>query len=197
VTFQAKNNFNRLVQQRVADGSIGPSTVRSMGPEGTAQAVREFLREPQLLLAFASATSKTSFLKILDAKTELLKSKLPGGDRIRKRNQNKVKIGVWGARWGVARKCLNIFLYESISSRWLCEAYPGLMRLEPWLEVPLDSYVGYALHKRGANSAWKNVIDLTQQQSDEYQEFACVLAAGKKIDRVHLDLEFFNERKDD
>ena len=188
-------NFIEIMQQRVADGSIGPSTVRSMGPKKTAKTVQMYLRDPNLLRKFADAKSEADFFKILDSNTDLLKSKLPGGDKMRKKKQQKGKIGEWGERWGVARKCLNIFLYECINNRWLCEAYPGILILEPWLEVQLDSYVGCALHAAGAKSAWKNVIELTPQQSGEYQAFASAEAAKLQISRVHLDLKFYNERK--
>jgi hypothetical protein len=166
-----------------------------MGPKGTARDVRKFLREPALLKKFSNLDGAYDFVRVLDSETELLMNTLPDGNRERK----GVVVGTWGPRWGVARKCLNIFLYECLNSRWLCEANPGLKKLEPWLEVPLDSYVGCALHEAGGaqTPAWNTVIDLEKKDSEAYQAFAASLAETKGIHRIHLDLDFYNERSDD
>ncbi len=183
------------MQQRVANFSIGPSTLRGMGPEKTAEAVKSFLEKSSLLVLFAEAGSEKEFVKRLDNQTKLLQKNLPGGVKIRREEP----IGEWGARWGVARKCLNIFLYECLNNRWLSKKHSGLLEIEPWLEVPLDSFVGKKLCSEADKSenlpAWKKVTELTQDDSRKYQKFASKLAIKKGIHRVHLDLEFYNNRK--
>ena len=186
--------FLKRMQQRVADGSITASTMRNMGPAQTIEAVRKFLRNPELLRAFGSVGSESAFMALLDEQTECLRENLLDGPRMRKEKY----VGLWEKRWGVARKCLNIFLYECLNNRWLCEAYPRLCDLEPWLEVPLDSYVGFALDKAGKHQktpGWKSVIRLTEAESRIYQAFASEFAKENSSHRVHLDLVFYNERK--
>jgi hypothetical protein len=183
------------MQQRVADGSVGASTMRNMGPAGTILAVRRFLCDPTILRAFASLNSRDAFEKLLDEQTEELKKILPPGRRERKGKY----LGDWGERWGVARKCLNIFIYECVLNRPLCEGYIGLAELQPWLEVPLDSYVGRGLNRKDLLKdlpAWESVISLSKSQNSVYQEFASKLAATESIARVHLDLEFYTERSE-
>ena len=179
--------------QRIADGSVGASTMRNMGPAGTIKVVREFLRKPGLLQSFASVTSRDTFEALLEKQTNILKKKLPGGSRYRKENY----LGEWGERWGVARKCLNIFLYECVLNQCLREAHKGISKLEPWLEVPLDSYVGKGLNHEDTLDeipAWGSVISLDKNQSRKYQDFAAKLAASENVARVHLDLKFYTDR---
>jgi hypothetical protein len=92
--------------------------------------------------------------------------------------------------WGVARKTVNLFLRDCTYDHHL-RAYYGLAVIEPWLEVPLDSYVANTLgkHKRyELPSRWPGVKYLTPEESARYQDVAQRLADHKGIYRVDLDL---------
>jgi hypothetical protein len=171
--------FIRLLQINIASRSVGPSTARRMGPPKTVQAARDFLCKIDLT-HFKTRTPET-FDSILNATTEQFVTELPRDAQ----------------HWGSARKFLNIFLRNTLYNRFLCERYE-LQALEPWLEVPLDRYVGTSLRsEKGGDSLprWKTVIGLTPEQSSAYQTFANSVARQKGTYRVHLDLLYWRSTK--
>jgi len=167
--------FLKKLQHFLAITSVGPSTARGMGPRKTISQARECLS--QLDLKTFRPSSRVVFERRLNLETEKLKSGLPPG----------------GQHWGSARKFLNIFLRGVVYNRFLCEEF-CLYRLEPWLEVPLDSHVAKKLRTESGGAQlqpWKTVIGLEQDVSREYQKFAEKVAKRKQICRVHLDLFFW------
>ncbi|HEY9707785.1 MAG TPA: hypothetical protein V6D48_06230, partial [Oculatellaceae cyanobacterium] len=120
------DEYIALLQRRIASTSVGPSTARGMGPRGTIKAARQFLAD--LDLRRLRKRSQSSFAAVLDSMTDELIAALP------RKSQH----------WGSARKFLNIFLRGVIYNRYLCDHY-SLYRLEPWLEIPLDSHVAKGL----------------------------------------------------
>jgi len=89
---------------------------------------------------------------------------------------------------------LNIFLRNCAYNRFVCEEF-GLDKLEPWMEVPLDSHVATGLksEQEGAHlRRWKSVIGLTRIDSDALQAVALKVAMRKGINRVHLDVHYWN-----
>jgi hypothetical protein len=170
-----EDEFLAFLQRRIANTSVGPSTVRGMGPRGTVEAARRHLVGVELR-TFALA-SEQEFVERLDFETDRLMRKLPGE----------------ASRWGIARKLLNIFLRGATYNRFLCGAY-DLPCAEPWLEVPLDSHVATGLREEDGGKAlppWRTVKDLDPVVSRQYQDFAAVVAKQKGIVRVHLDLLYW------
>jgi hypothetical protein len=166
----------KLLRKRVGRTAVGPSTARGMGPAGTIQSARTYLQELDLK-AFAIKT-QTAFHRRLDSETDSLIAALPKSAR----------------HWGSARKFLNIFIRNCAYNRFLCDAY-GLAQLEQWMEVPLDSHVakGLRLEPEGENlPRWRTVIDLSRAESDVWQSVALKVATRKGIERVHLDLHYWN-----
>lgn len=142
-------------------------------PKGTVAAAHSYLE--QLDLRVFSTGSATGFRRALDGKTDSLARRLPE------------------RRWGIARKCLNIFLRDAAYNRFLCRAY-NLDRIEPWLEVPLDRQVAEGLKReagRGFLPRWRAIKTLDPEVSRRYQDFAARVAKGKGIHRVHLDLLYW------
>jgi hypothetical protein len=90
--------------------------------------------------------------------------------------------------WGLARKCLNIFLRDCFYNAYLRDAY-GLVVAESWLEVPLDSVVAEGLNKNltVALPRWPGVKRVTPDLSARYQDEALNLSRDWGITRVHLD----------
>jgi hypothetical protein len=177
-----------LIQERLAAGSIPISTVRNMGPIGTMQCAQKFLCKPSVLLEFSTADTFSSFHEVLDLQTESLRLSLPLGEN---------KDGTpRGQHWGCARKCLNIFLLECVLNRYICDHY-DFGKIEPWLEVPLDSFVGNGLAKEKENRIaatplwWDAVIRLSKERSDQYQELARIVANRLNIFPVQLDLYYY------
>jgi hypothetical protein len=170
-----ENDFISHIQRRIAETSIAPSTLRGIGPEGTVEKARLYLRG--IDLSDFRVRNKTTFIDVLDGQTLAMKSRLPKG----------------GQYWGVARKSLNIFLREASYNRFLCDEY-DLYRLEPWLEIPLDGRVakGLRLEREGNElRRWKGVIHLEKRINQQYQNVAEKVAGRLGLYRIHLDLIYW------
>jgi len=167
--------YLELLQKRIGSTSVGASTARGMGPPGTIQEARRFLQS--LDLNRFVKRNESDFKVVLDDVTLELKRALPKSAR----------------NWGSARKFLNIFLRSCVYNKYLCQAY-RLKKIEPWLEVPIDSHVAKGLKGEGARGQlprWKTVIGLTREENAAYQEFATYVAANDGVLRVHLDLKYW------
>ena len=171
-------------RERLANITIGPTTLRNQGASGITNIARQFLKE--LDLSQFVAPNQDDFMTELDLHTEALKQKFPD------KAQN----------WGTARKAINLFLAEAYYHRFICEAY-HLQRIERFLELPLDSQVGRFL-TNAANQVgeidfpkWPGLKYLTSKESKRYQDFAEILASKKGCARVHLDVIIWQpERKE-
>lgn len=160
----------KALVEREAQIAVGPSTARGQG-RGTVRALRAALAKIPLN-DFAVSTA-AQFHRILDRHTRLLQHRLP---------RNVVS-------WGLARKCLNIFLRDCYYNAFLMRRYQ-LHKAERVFEVPLDSLVAKELKllfPRGALPKWPGVKHLRRTDSDEFQEAARRLSQCWGITRVHLD----------
>jgi hypothetical protein len=165
----------QAVQNFLAKALSG-TTLRNMGPAGTVECVRNYLKGIDLA-EFASADAD-GFRNALDRHTSALSKCLSGKD---------------GEKWGVARKSLNLFLRDAAYNFYLRQRY-HLDAISRLLEVPLDSRVGHQLRDEPEGKrlrAWKTVKGLTPELSDEFQGVAARVAERKRTDRVHLDLEYW------
>ncbi|MGH7604124.1 MAG: hypothetical protein ACRENK_09030 [Gemmatimonadaceae bacterium] len=91
--------------------------------------------------------------------------------------------------WGLARKCLNIFLHDAYYNSYLVREF-GLAQAEPFYEVPLDGVVARELKRRagrGKLPPWLGVKHLTQPLSDVLQSYAQFCSETMGIARIHLD----------
>ena len=173
-----KEFFEKL-QFRIATTSIGPSTARGMGPKGTIKSTQFFLSK--LSLEDFKTADKVTFQRQLDRATKKLVLSLPKN----------------GKHWGSARKFINIFLRGVVYDRFLCEKF-GFQKIEPWLELPLDSHVAKGLRaENGGNKLpkWTTVIGLKQKDSKKHQRFAEAIASQRGIHRVHLDLFYWRAKE--
>jgi len=147
-------DFIAMLQEFLTHECIAPSALRGH-PAGTINRVREFLTELPLA---ETRRSRSAFCAWRDRKTELLL------DAMRLRHRP----------WGAARKAINLFLRSCVCSHYLRSDY-GLDRIEPWLEVPLDSVTAAALRRiagRGELPAWPGLKRLTKPISDQFQTVA-------------------------
>ncbi|HUY68388.1 MAG TPA: hypothetical protein VMV79_03710 [Alphaproteobacteria bacterium] len=178
--------FLKYLQGWAANVAISPSTVRGMGPKGTMKAAIDFLAVLDLS-QFTKCNSHETFNELLNKMTKELQKKLP-------RDLPKGR----GQYWGTARKCLNIFLRDAFYNHYLREKF-CLSKLEPWLEVPLDSYVakGLRAEKDGEDlPKWESVVRLEQAANANYQKFAEEDIKSDSIwkSRVHLDVRYWRRK---
>lgn len=167
------------VQSRTARIAVGASTVRGRGHAGVVAAARHHFATLDLRLF---RVSQKRFPQTLDRETASLQQALPAAAR----------------HFGIARKLLNIFLRDCLYTTQLGHYY-GLDRLEPVLEIPLDSITAQALKKssgRGTLPQWPGVKHLTPALSSIFQAAALVQARAKGIDRVHLDAVWWSLDRD-
>lgn len=166
------------LRRRTASAAIGASTIRGMGPKGTAKRARAFLAG--LNLNRFRVDSKREFARVLDRATDSFLAALP----------RKAK------HWGLARKLLNIFLRDAAYNRYLSQRY-ALWRVERWMEVPLDSHVGKQLRSSAEGRhlpRWKTVIGLASEESTEFQRVATMVARRKGVTRVDLDVYYWRNQ---
>lgn len=168
-----------LIQRRIAHISIGPSTVRGQ-PTGTARTIREYL-ESLDLGDFSAAANQADFISLLDRHTSALTAKLDSG------------------RWGIARKGLNIFLFQATHDILLNKNY-SLDTIIPYLELPLDNPNAKRLVKLaksdGVKLEWTNISSLKPEMSLKFQSFARQYADNKYgCHRCYLDVYWW--RSDD
>jgi hypothetical protein len=96
--------------------------------------------------------------------------------------------------WGIARKVLNIFLFEATHNKILNKKY-NLENIICYLEIPLDNPNAKELQKRaesdGKNLDWKNIKSLEPELNKKIQEYAEQCANQKYgWDRCYLELYF-------
>jgi hypothetical protein len=166
--------------QRFTTAGITQSAVRlgkmADGVSGMRAAARNFCAR----LPLARLPDPSDYPATLDKWTNQLRSKFPEG----------------GQYWGVARKCLNIFMRDANYNAPLCAIYPRLKPLERVLEVPLDSFTAKGLlREEGASDfglrRWDAIIRLKADEHQKFQQWAREVAKRKSIFRVHLDLLYF------
>jgi len=163
-----------LIQKRIANISVGPSTVRRQ-PEGTAAIARKYLWQPIVIKHFSKVKNEKDFKNRLNTHTSKLKDKLPSKS------------------WGIARKVLNLFLFQAVQDINLNKKY-ALDKLINYLELPLDNTNGknlkeFAKKIDGGNLEWKNISSLTPEINEQFQEYAKRCANWTyKCARCYLDV---------
>jgi len=145
--------------------------VRGKGNSGVAFAAQQFLAS--LSLARFCVPDEAAFRTELDRATEELQNSFPERARF----------------WGLARKCLNVFLCDSFCNLYLHREF-RLAVAEKFFEVPLDEIVAKALrrHERQSLPTWPGVKHLVPVVSDNFQRVALDIANTMGITRVHLEI---------
>jgi len=168
--------LTRLFQKRIAEGAVGPSSLRNQGSARVVGRAREYLK--QIDLAKFAVRDEARFRALLNTETRALQRSLPVGSR----------------HWGTARKALNLFLRDVLYHSYLRPLY-RFDRIEKWLEVPLDSYVAKAIRADGARAGhspcipkWRGIKHVTPDESFIFQEVTRGVARRMRIAPVHLDV---------
>jgi hypothetical protein len=169
-----------LLLKRFTTAGITQSAVRlgkaRKGVTGMRPAARKFCSR----LKLNQLPEPTTYPATLDKWTDQLQHEFPEG----------------GQCWGVARKCLNIFMRDASYNAHFRKMYPRLGLLQQVLEVPLDSYTANGLLREDGVKdfglqRWDAIIRLTPEENDKFQQWALIVAKRKGIFRVHLDLLYF------
>ncbi len=163
-------SLTEAIKERAAVVAVGPSTARGQGAPGVVDALRGALKK--VPLSEFSKGGQSGFCHALDASTQSVMTALPRPAR----------------SWGLARKCLNIFLRDCFYTVYLRDAY-GLDVAETWFEVPLDRVVAEGLKENLVEQLprWPGVKRITPELSARYQDAALGLSRSWGISRVHLD----------
>ena len=161
-----------LVQRRIANISVGNSTVRGQ-PKGTVATARDYFASVDLA-EFSRIINEDGFGKILDKHTKLLQKKLPSHS------------------WGISRKVLNICLFQATHDILLNKKY-SLDAVIPYLELPLDNPNGKKLRKlaraEGIKLHWTNIKSLEPEMSAKLQAYAKKHARSEhQCERCYLDV---------
>lgn len=175
--------FLPALRHHQARVSITQPTVRGQG-KGVLSASQQFLAVDFNPDSLRTSSEKRYIMRLDSATHELQRA-----------------LGRQAGSWGIARKILNIYIRDCVYSRMLCTRY-RLERIEPFLEVPLDSFVAKGLIAE-ANllgqsrrlPKWRSIKGLTREESDRFQSFASELAATRHHARVHLDVTLWGARK--
>ncbi|MEK9137117.1 MAG: hypothetical protein AAB393_08340 [Bacteroidota bacterium] len=166
-----KKRFISQMQKKVALSAVGPSAIRGQR-KGTIKKVHSFLR--RVRLQTIPTQNSLLFGRWLDNQT-----------------------GRMGVPWGVARKCINLFLRDVFYNRYLYREYK-LQSLEQLLEVPLDGVVGrYLVEEQRGNrlKSWQTLKRLKAKESRIFQEVASEIAERNGIARVHLDIFAWSDNR--
>ena len=161
-----------LFQKRIANISVGSSTVRGQ-PKRTVKIAREYLKSINLR-DFSRINNEEEFNHLLDVHTNKLREELPSKS------------------WGIARKILNLFLFQTSHDIFLNRRY-SLDKLIPYLEVPLDNPNAKKLKifagLDGVKLEWKNIYSLEPEISAKFQKYAKNYAIKTyQCERCYLDI---------
>lgn len=167
------------MQHYVAKVGTTASALRNQGGSGLVSTAISFLSGIDLK-QLASHTPAT-YRQWLDTQTNALMGQFP-------------VAGLWGP----ARKVVNIFMVMASLNVFLRTAY-GLDRFENVLEVPLDNTVEEKLRHFGLSNnlfpgafpQWQSIKNLTQPDSDKYQQIADAMSNNLGVPRGRLDVVLF------
>ena len=170
-----------LIQERIANISVGSSTVRGQ-PKKTKEIVINYLKKSINLNEFSDIKDESQFKILLDNHTDSLKEQIPSKS------------------WGITRKVLNIFLFQVSHDIFLNKKY-GLDKIIPYLELPLDNPNAKKLKEEFAKSEgkkldWKNIKSLKPNVNKEFQEYAQRYAKKEyNCERCYLDVYWWRSEE--
>ena len=164
----------RQIQRYLANGVIGPSTLRSQG-DGVTGVAREFLAG----LDFSELKNlrEGDYAKWLNNKTGKLMRQFPQAAR---------------ENWGAARKAINLLTVGAYFNKALSYEY-DLCRFRDVFETPLDGRAAKKLKRFAQENLNKKlqfpgIKHLKPQVSEQFQNVASEYARREGIPRVELDI---------
>jgi len=165
----------KLIHRHIANGAIGPSTLRKQGVRGVAKAARKFLRK--LNISKLTEKQANEYRSWLDKKTDGLMKRFPKGAK---------------KNWGAARKAINLLMVAAYFNKVLSREYK-LDKFKDVLETPLDGIAAKELREFARKNLklrlqFPGIKHLTPQVSEQFQNVASNYARQIGIPRAELDL---------
>lgn len=177
----------KKVQRRIANTSIGVSTLRNQGPKGIIAQTRKFLSK--LDLSNLPLSHSNDYQKWLDNETK----------NLMRLYMKKLSCKNWGA----ARKSLNIFMENAFYDKYMSRKY-NLIRLEYFLELPVDNQFRKGIERDLKTEkidhdlpSWRGIIRLEAEDNEKWQSGANKLAIRFNIPRIFLDLNYWRPEESD
>lgn len=169
--------LEEVLKENLAKRSVGTSALRKQVRKGGIKAVHEFLGglRPRELRALRTPAA---YLRWLDDRTVEMERQVGKSH---------------GLMWGSARKALNLWIRDIVYNHHFRSTY-GLDRLEPWLEVPLDSHTAAFIRRESVAPLprWTTIMAVTPAFSKLYQDAARGIVESPRFaylkHPVHLDL---------
>lgn len=167
----------KLLQRRIAESCIGPSSLRNQGAPGVLRTARDYLAE--LRPRSFDGMSEKEYRSFLQRHTVRLSNKFPGAAK---------------GNWGAARKALNLFFRDMLYNSYFIKEWK-LHSIARFMEVPLDKDVALSLRTQNPSlPQWPGIKNLTLPISNRYQSVAQDVACDKATYVVHLDLEYWRSK---
>jgi len=156
-----------ILQEFLAIETVGPSALRGQGG-GVLKPVQKHLGS-DVDLRSIPRRSRQAFADWLDHQT----------------------VRIPRARWGAARKALNLFIRGCTYNHYLRSEFRLGGNVEKWLEIPLDGVIARSLKRqagRGMLPPWLGLKNLTREHHAEFQRYAEGLCQSRGIrSRAFLD----------
>jgi hypothetical protein len=182
------NEFEELLLRRIAQVSIGASSLRNQGDKGIIGYMRNYFEKKiDVDVFFNLLKNENEFKVFLNSHTTQIFQ------------QNEVKIP-----WGAARKGLNLFLRDLVYSNYFSHKFKIPSDFIEFniavrnLEVPLDNDVAQGIihDSRNENLKWNTIKRLRYETHESFQNQALLIANEKGIARVNLDLIYWRKEAD-
>jgi hypothetical protein len=178
--------FINQLQRRIAQISVGASSLRNQGAKGIIEICRDYFENSINLEEFKKEIESNNYLKYLNKNTTELLNRFPEN----------------GKSWGAARKGLNLFFREVVYNFYLANHLEISADEDKnrnalnQLEAPLDKDVATGLREIFPElPKWKSIRSLTVHESQIYQHTASKYADELQIPKIHLDLQFWRRRQ--
>lgn len=170
----------KLIHRHIANGAIGPTTLRKQG-KGVTKAARTFLA--CLDISKLMGKQANEYRSWLDKKTDELMKKFPKGAQ---------------KNWGAARKAINLLMVGAYFNKVLSRKY-RLHRVKDVLETPLDNRAAdrlksFAKEKLDLRLVFPGIKHLCVGVSDQFQNVASKYAQREGIPRAELDIILWTSR---
>jgi hypothetical protein len=175
-TMKMAKSQMRMMQCYIARTSASTSATRGgrKAVKGVKKAARDYLSQPRVLDAVSRAKN---YPQVLNKLTKELTRAFPAKARF----------------WGRARKLVNIFIRDATYNAHLREAF-GLARIEPLLEIPIDTIVAKRLKSEFPHlPRWRAISSLSPDENRAYQSAAGEAAVKRHIERHLLDVEYWGD----
>ena len=180
-----EEQFYQLLHRRLSQIAIGASAIRNQGSGGLIEILQKYFQTKIDLELFVKLlVDEVKYRDFLNEHTKKILTRFPDTAQ----------------SWGAARKGLNLFLRDTIYSKFfsyrfsLPDNFDEFNQLVKYMEVPLDKQIAHGLisDSKGQLPKWPNIKHLTPTLSETYQSQAFIIASKENVAKVNLDLKYWS-----